>query len=422
MSGGPSRPPSSPSGSTRRASCCSTSGARRSSPASAVAPCDPAARPDPGRAPRRPRRAVRRERRGPGRRPGARRRRRGRRGDRLLPFRQPLRRRRAAPRRGRLPGAELRGLVARVVARPGARRPRRAPRSSTDLRAEARRLVEERVAERPSLLVPGRQVAVGLGPQLLDGLGQLLPPCSRASGRACGGRPRRGTGSPRRGRRAGTPAAPRRSRRAARRRPGGRTCSSATGRRGTARAASRRQDRPAVVAARPRTSRPPAHPGGPTDAPAARAISCAPRQTPRSGTPSASAVSMNPASPASQGCSASWSGCIAPPKTITASQSDGAPGGASPSAATQRSSRCPRSVTVRSKIPPPPVGAGLVDDREDAHDSRPYVSRRAVRTASARSEAARCRRSPGPPPRRAGRARAGAPRGAKSSRLLLNIA
>ncbi len=53
--------------------------------------------------------------------------------------------------------------------------------------------------------------------------------------------------------------------------------------------------------------------------PAARAISWAPRQTPRSGTSWSIASRRKTASSASHGCSASWSGCMAPPNTMIAS-------------------------------------------------------------------------------------------------------
>ena len=103
-------------------------------------------------------------------------------------------------------------------------------------------------------------------------------------------------------------------------------------------------------------------------APTARAISCEPRQTPRSGTSRSTASRMKAASSASQGCSASWSGCIAPPKTMIASYRSGASSAETSSCTiTTRSSRSPRSSTRSSNSPPPPVEPGFVDDREDPH-------------------------------------------------------
>ena len=125
---------------------------------------------------------------------------------------------------------------------------------------------------------------------------------------------------------------------------------------------------------------------GPTRAPAARAISWAPRQTPSTGTRVSSADWMNAVSPASHWCSASWSGCITPPKTMIASHAPGSSGGASPFAVYQRSRRSPRSTTTRSNNPPPPVGESS------------WTTER-TRTGGDSSRARRLRRAPGARPR-----------------------
>ena len=67
------------------------------------------------------------------------------------------------------------------------------------------------------------------------------------------------------------------------------------------------------------------------------------------------------------GCSASWSGCIAPPKTMIASYASGSPGAASPFGDDQRSSVVAALDDDSLEQPAAARDGRVVDDGEDAH-------------------------------------------------------
>ena len=285
---------------------CSTSGPRSSSTGLPGAHCDPRQGHIPGAVNLPLERILEcrsasevRERRRPAR---------GSRGRRVLPRREPLALRRRGARGRRLPGAQLRRLLARVVAR-------RCPR--TEL-ARSPRGGTRRPARGPGafdLLHARLRLGAQLGGRHRELVRVLLDPRRRPSAAS----PRRGTGCPRRAAARRNACGQTRCARARSRRPGPRMCSGATGtpspRGGRRRARDRRRPR-GERDVEPSDLR---RAAGPTAAPAARASICAPRQTPNTGTRAARTSRRNSSSLASQPKRSSWSGCIEPPNTITAS-------------------------------------------------------------------------------------------------------
>ncbi len=248
----------------------------------------------PGGVPRRDRRSVRSARRPDPRRPALRppgparadaggdpraaRAARGRRARLLLPLRLALRARDGDPLLARLPRRELPRLLARVVA--GRRRcqPRRArPRRERPSRGFGRARSSRRSAR------GSRRAARPRRRRRRD------PP--RATTRPARPAPRDGTGRPTPDR-AGTPGGRHGCARARRRRPGGRACSGATGRRRTGDGSDSATGSAAPASVTSTWNQPTSGSADrKTRAPAARAISCEPRQTPSIGVPRSSCCS-----------------------------------------------------------------------------------------------------------------------------------
>ena len=277
---------------------------------------------------------------------------------RLLPRRHALGVRGRRPAGGGVRRAELRRILARVVAR----------RVAASGALGVRRL-EERRRQPPAVVVPALDPLLG-GSRGTPPPGPAARPSPRPSRHApSGGSPRRGTGGPTRAPRRGTPAGRRRCARAPCRPRGRRRCSCATGTPPFSRGSTPRTGSSAPAGVSSTSNQPiSGSRAGPTSASAARASICPPRHTPITGTSPASASRRKSSSRPSQPNCSSWSGCIEPPKTITAPYERGGCG-APPSGTTQRSSSCPDASATSSKIPPGTLGPCVIESTRIGLDS-----------------------------------------------------